>query len=351
MTRFVREVKLIVGGEELTGWDQWEVESDLLYPANVFSISAQNKAGRLASKPRPGDAFKLMLDGKKTMVGYVDDVVHDTDENEARVSVNGRDNFGPLVDCSATPKTHRNVTLLTLAQTLTAPWSLTWATNSAAPTLKTHKSVKVDPGESIMDVLQRVAEKERVLLWCAADGTCYIGRPSYSLAPVHRLRLHLPASGQTGDNNVMTSRVTRSWRDRFATITVAGTGANDANACARTSHRRYVITDSGVASARPMIMINGDIRTLDQAKTLATLEYQKRLRDSVELEYSVPGHYGTPATESQSPALFDVDQRVDLVDEPAGISSAKVLLIRRRFVMDESGPRTDLSLAAEVWMT
>lgn len=348
--KWARDIRLLVNDTELTGWDRWEVESDLLQPVDAFSLSAENKAGRLATGVRPGDAFKLTLDGVVTMQGYIDETFHDTTNDGARLEVNGRDGFAPLADCSATPGTHKSVTLLVLAQKLSAPWSISWSLSNA-PTMKTHKSVKVDPGESILDVLLRVAEKERVALWYSSDGTGYIGRPDYTLPSVHKLRLYLPASGRTSENNVTSSRVARSWRDRYSSITVAGTGANDANAWGRTSHRRYTITDTGVSSSRPLIMVGGDVRTLDQAKTMATLEKQRRARDAVAMEYTVPGHYGTPAQPGFQPTLYQPGDGIDLVDEPAGIAgTTKVVLLRRRFILDTDGPSTSLSVYPAVWM-
>jgi len=202
-----------------------------------------------------------------------------------------------------------------------------------------------------MDVLQRMAEKERVIVWYSADGKAYIGRPDYNIPTKHKLLLYLPKSGRVSENNVNTSRVSRSWRDRYATITVAGTGANDATTWARTSHRKHTITDSTITSARPLILVSGDVRTLDQAKQMATLEQQRRLRDATVYEYTVPGHFGVPAQPGTSPALFEAGDLVDLVDEPAGLTSVKAVILNRRFILDENGPRTMLKVYPQVWMT
>jgi len=348
MPRWVKDIRLVVAGAELTGWDAWDVDSDMLTPANAWRLGAPNPGGLQAWAVDPGDRVRLVLDGHLEMVGRVDDVVTRTGPRGSRIEVTGRDEMCHLVDTSATPGTLTQMTLATMAQRLGAAWSMQWQVEHGL-TLKCHKRVKVEPGETPMEVLQRLARKEHLLIWAMADGVGYIGRPDYKQAPTHRIRLHLPG-GRARTNNVTASTVTRTWRQRYKTITVAGTSASDATAWGRTTHRRAVVTDSGVTVARPIIITAGDVRSVSQAAARATLALQSQVMDATTAEYTVPGHYGTPYAPHGTPAIWEPGQLVDVVDEPAALAQV-MILTHRRLSLSAQGPSTTLTLHPMGWLS
>lgn len=346
--RGVRDVRLVVAGEEVMGWTKWQVESDLLSPADAFSLSLPNPGARLAGKVYPGQAVKLVLDGTLVLTGAVDDVTVSTDR-ESALEVVGRDAFWPLVDCSATPASYRGVSLIALARQLTSPWSIQWqVVPGQSLDLGTH-DVKVDPGDTPWDVLSRLAMKERVLVWAEPNGVGYIGRPDYRSAARHALRVSLNPLNATEASNVISSQVRRSWRERYSHVTVAGTGANTAASYGRSSHRRYTAIDAGVPSHRPLILPEGNLASIGLTKTRASDEVARRLFESGTASYTVRGHYGEPAQSSTAPALYQAGDRLDVSDEPAGLR-AVVLCVKRRFVLDDEGPRTELELRPGRWL-
>lgn len=378
----ITDIALLINGKEFKGWDRWEVESDILQPADAFSLSVPNMSAEQTGYLIPNVAFKLVLDGRLVMRGYVDDVVHTTTASESRIEVTGRDDFGNLVDCSAQPGTHRKIDLVTLARALTSVWSMDWTVQPGL-TLPTHSKVKVEPGDTVMDVIARLAKKDNLLVWFTSSGTATIGRPDYSQEVAHKLRLYTPDSGLQAENNIVSSRVRFSYQDRFSTYTVAGSGANDATNYGRSSLRKAVkpdvdftgrklsdqswnfyptrpvkprqvlkITqaDTEVTVPRPLIIPDGDIKTIQQATDRCELERSRRAFDSTVLEYNVRGHYGTPQKAGGNEVMYDADQRAEVVDYPGGVNGIWYIT-KRRFKLDSNGPSTDLTLHPDgVWL-
>lgn len=345
----ITDIALLINGKEFKGWDRWEVESDILQPADAFSLSVPNIAAEQTGEINPNDAFKLVLDGRLVMRGYVDEVNYTTTASESRMEVTGRDDFGNLVDCSAQPGTHRKIDLVTLARKLTSAWSMDWAVQPGL-TLERHAKVKVEPGDSVMDVIMRIAKKDDKLVWFTSSGTATIGVPNYNQEPAHRFRLYTPDSGLAAANNVLSSRARNSYQDRFSSYTVAGSGANDATNFGRASSRKATQTDGVVTVHRPLIIPDSDIKTIAQAKNRVGREVDRRQFDSSVLDYTVRGHYGTPYKDGGEAVMYDADQRADVVDYPSGARGVW-WLTKRRFKLDSNGPATDLTLHPDgVWM-
>ena len=224
----------------------------------------------------------------------------------------------------------------------------------------------------------RAAKKDQVLLWCLPDGVGYIGRPDYSQAPTYRLRRRI-ASG-TEENNVIDGTIRISWRDRYATVTVAGTSGNTKWSWAEMARRKAAFTDvgplaaaqswtqytpevlrdkvvtktselkdPGVLAPRPLLVTDGDCRSYKQAMDRAKLEVARRRHDAIELEYTVPGHYGDPYDAADGPTLWEAGKRADVLDEEAGVKGV-FHLTRRKFELGEGGPKTSLVLHPEGWM-
>lgn len=339
----VTDIRLIVAGTEYTGWDSFQVESDFRGTADAFSMSAPNDQAQLAGKFSPGQAVKVLFDRTLVFSGVLDDVDYNGSTDSEKVQVTGRDDFAHLVDNSAPPGTLRNVTLLRLAQKLSDDWSMTWAMDSAM-SLTTHKAVKIEPGEAIMDVLVRTATKDKAVLWYDG-GVAYIGRPNYDQTPKHRIVYRTDGR----NNNALDHQVTETWRDRYATITVDGTGSADSANWGKSTHRRAVDTDAEVTGPRSLILVE-ELKNIQQARDRAELEIERRAYDGLVLNYTMAGHYGTPYRSGDQPELYNANQLAAVVDEPAGIDGV-YWIARRRWGLDVDGPATtELELHSQSWL-
>jgi prophage tail gpP-like protein len=331
------------------GWSSWSIESDLVTPSDAFRVEAPNVAGKLAGKFHEGQDIEVLIDGEKQLVGIIDDVIYRTTNEGARIELVGRDSFCDLVDCSATPKTYTSTDLLALAKALSPSWLTGWVKTSGVTLGK--RTVKIDPGDSKMDVLQREAKKDVVILWLTHDGIPTIGKPDYTTSPVHRLRLWLPSSGMTSQNNIESCEVTRSMRDRFSKITVYGHGSNSSAVYGKQARHKQSATDADLDITRELILSDGDAKTIALAKIRAQREVADRTFGAFTVEATVRGHYGTDPDSGDSNGLYQIDQQVDFIDE-ASDTRGRLWISKRRFEGDENGQVTNLSLRVpKVWLT
>lgn len=346
--RGVTDVRLTVGGTDFTAWRSWEIESDVLTPADAWSLTAVNAQAELAGAVSPGDAIKLTIDGVRVMTGVVDDVRYRTDAQGSTVELVGRDGFAPMVDCSAAPKAWRKVTLKTLGESLGAPLGVTtWRVQSGV-TLSTHDVIKIDPGETPAEVLTRVAKKDGLLFWFTPDGAVEIGLPDYSADPTHKLRLYCD-NALAQNNNILEATVTQTWRDRFGTLTVAGASNDYSEYQSWASYVKHAATDAEVDAARALITVDSSLKTKDKCKRVAEDEVSRRAMEALTIEAVVRGHYGTPYDSSADPELYAAGQMMDVIYEPGDISG-KYWCSKRRFLDGPEGPRTELTLHPGGWL-
>lgn len=350
------EVKVIVGSgadaTELTTWQRYDLEADLLQPSDAFSLTAPNNDGELAGVVSKGDLVKVLVDGVEQMVGYVDDVVYTSDDQGSRVEITGRDLFLFLVDCSAQPQSLQNKTQLQLADLLASDWVEEWSSNSTVASTTQIPRVKIEPGESILDVLLREAQKDNCIIWADAQGAGHIGRPDYLQEPLYNLYHYARGNLLRAYNNVITASVRESWRDQYSSITVHGTTGNTRANSGDSSRAKAVAVDTDIEPDRPLIISDGDVRTLKQAQNRADLERDRRAFDATVLEYTVKGHYGSKPDGRGGvvSTLWAIDTLVDVVDELAA-KQGEYYITKRRFRGDDSGRFTDLTLHPKgVWL-
>lgn len=373
-----REIPTWFGGYDAEGerqwWQHYAIESDMMTPSDAFSVRAPNHDARMAGAVRKGSRVQVLVDGGLQMSGYVDSVSYSTDTTGAYVEITGRDDILFLVDCSAPVCQLRNVDLQGLAEQLSTGWIDEWvvdnsenrhrlllaqrrfkrASKPSAPTraalAETEKAaanlarvkreifftVKVEPGETAWDVIDRYAKAAGMLVWLSADGKGIIARPDYDQKPLYRLRLLTPDSGRSAENNIERSSVVEDWRNQYSRVTVYGTTGNTrANYGASSTYEGYADEDS-ITVNRPLVLTDGDIKKVEAARKRAELERDRRAFEALTLTYTVRGHY-------QSGYLWEVDTLADVIDEPAGIQG-EYYITRRRFSGDDSGRRTELTL-------
>lgn len=346
-TRAISDIRLVVGSAEFKDWKSWEAESDLMTAADAWTVTAANPAAALADKVVPGAAAELVIDGEIALKGYVDDVRYRTDGQGSIVEIVGRDGFAPLVDCSAPPRAYRNMTIKTLGELLGAEHGVTQWEVQDGVTLVSHPWVKIDPGDSVAETLDKLARKDGVLLWYTPDGKMRIGRPTYG-APVHKLRMHV-AGDSKRTNNILEITATKTWRERYGTLVVAGASSDDSDYQGWASYIKHEQLDEDLPASRMLIHCDGSLKTRDLCKRVAGDEVSKRKMESLTIETVVRGHYGTPYESGATPQLYQADQMIDVIYEPANIRG-KFWCSKRRFIDGPDGPRTELTLHNPGWL-
>lgn len=402
------DVRIIVNGNELSNWVRYEIESDLLTPSDAFSFTARNPKGELAGTIKKHHEVTVLLDGTVQMSGYVDDVNWSVGEEGSEVEIVGRDRFAFLVDCDAKPRSYHNVDLLTLAKSLSRnyisgrDWVLEWevhneknreALQAAGRKLrkwtklknfadnifasgivpddtpnkslftsgafldnrvedalekaranynKIKKNVffsdKVEPGEKCFEVLARNAKKIGLLVWCACDGVGIIAAPNYDQSPLYELMLYPKDDARNFKNNLTRLQISESGREQFSHYRFVATKGNTKDDDANNSRYEHSIADNDfpeVHPGKPMIA-TGSAQNRNEAKKHAEWEKQQRLFNALSFECVTRGH-------RNNGYLWQPDSIVAL-DSPMTGHKGTYYLTRRRFVGDESGQSTLVTL-------
>jgi len=333
--------KLICGSIQIAKWSSYQVESDMLTPADAFSFGAPNPRAYLTGALHEEDEVRVFVDGELVCTGNLDEVREHGDRSGNTVECTGRDKGRFLVDCSALPVTIHGQTIKSLAEKLTAIWGIKWEIEGSVK-LQPVKRMKVDPGESPMDVLIRFVDAAGCIIWFKEDGTGVIGKPNYKQAPEFELRRHRSGTKRQL-NNILSGGRTRNSRERFSEIAVLASGASPAAGyAAGASKINGQALDLAIRN-KPRILTGGALN-MAQAKARAERMVQLGQFTGDTLDYVVPGHQNCGR-------LWRANSLCRVFDEVAGIDGELWLVRRRRFVGGDQGRQTELSLhPAGVWL-
>ena len=307
-------VTLMINGKTHGQWTNYDIVSDLLTPADDFSVTLGRPVDAVPTAVKEGDKVEVRVGGDTVLSGRIDRVHTTTEKGNKTLTIQGRDDAGILLDCSAPLFNAQDMDLNQIIEKIVKPLGLSKIRIDAAKTNKTHK-VQIEPGSRAWDALTQYAEANGVWPWMEPDGTLVIGGPDYTTAPVAELVLRV-----SGDNNNIKSlEVERNMAARYSEVTVLGqshTGKHNIKA---------TVKDESLKLNRPLIVTEPDVDSQAEAERKA----KKRLADSrlegLTITAVVQGHRTDDGT------LWQPGQRINVLSEPDGIDSV-YFLIARTFV-------------------
>lgn len=304
-------VTLLINGKTHGQWTNYDIVSDLLTPADDFSVTLGRPVDAKPDTVRAGDKVEVRVGGDTVLSGRIDRVQTVTEKGGKTLTIQGRDDAGVLLDCSAPLFNAQDMDLNQIIEKIVKPLGLAKIRIDAAKTDKTHK-VQIEPGSRAWDALLEYAEANGLWPWLEPDGTLVIGGPDYTAAPVAELVLR--TNGQ--NNNIKRLEVNRDMAARYSEVTVLAqshSGKNNIKATAK---------DESVKLHRPLIVTEPDIDSQAQAQRKA----KKRLADSrlegLTITATVQGHRADDGT------LWQPGQRINVLSEPDGIDAVYFLMAR-----------------------
>lgn len=304
-------VTLLINGKTHGQWTNYDIVSDLLTPADDFSVTLGRPVDAKPDTVRAGDKVEVRVGGDTVLSGRIDRVQTVTEKGGKTLTIQGRDDAGVLLDCSAPLFNAQDMDLNQIIEKIVKPLGLAKIRIDAAKTDKTHK-VQIEPGSRAWDALLEYAEANSLWPWLEPDGTLVVGGPDYTAAPVAELVLR--ANGQ--NNNIKRLEVNRDMAARYSEVTVLAqshSGKNNIKATAK---------DESVKLHRPLIVTEPDIDSQAQAQRKA----KKRLADSrlegLTITATVQGH------RTDDGALWQPGQRINVLSEPDGIDAVYFLMAR-----------------------
>ena len=320
-------VTLLINGKTHGQWTNYDIVSDLLTPADDFSVTLGRPVDAKPDAVQAGDKVEVRVGGDTVLSGRIDRVQTVTEKGGKTLTIQGRDDAGVLLDCSAPLFNAQDMDLNQIIEKIVKPLGLAKIRIDAAKTDKTHK-VQIEPGSRAWDALLEYAEANGLWPWLEPDGTLVIGGPDYTAAPVAELVLR--TNGQ--NNNIKRLEVNRDMVARYSEVTVLAqshSGKNNIKATAK---------DESVKLHRPLIVTEPDIDSQAQAQRKA----KKRLADSrlegLTITATVQGHRTDDGT------LWQPGQRINVLSEPDGIDAVYFLMARTFVGGRGQGTETVLTL-------
>ena len=320
-------VTLLINGKTHGQWTNYDIVSDLLTPADDFSVTLGRPVDAKPDAVRAGDKVEVRVGGDTVLSGRIDRVQTVTEKGGKTLTIQGRDDAGVLLDCSAPLFNAQDMDLNQIIEKIVKPLGPAKIRIDAAKTDKTHK-VQIEPGSRAWDALLEYAEANGLWPWLEPDGTLVVGGPDYTAAPVAELVLR--TNGQ--NNNIKRLEVNRDMASRYSEVTVLAqshSGKNNIKATAK---------DESVKLHRPLIVTEPDIDSQAQAQRKA----KKRLADSrlegLTITATVQGHRTDDGT------LWQPGQRINVLSEPDGIDAVYFLMARTFVGGRGQGTETILTL-------
>lgn len=332
-------VSLLIGGRVHSIWHRYEIDSDLLTPADAWSVELGLPKGEFPPAVAPGAAVTVRVGNDTVLTGHIDEIADPIDKHGHSLSISGRDGAAVLVDCSAPIFTAKQVTLAEVVTKVVRPLGITRIRIDAA-TSQTREKINVEPGDTAWDTLVAAAEANGLWPWFEPDGTLVIGGPDYSKPPVASLILRRDGKG----NNVISLNRVRSMAEQYSDITVLGqghgTGERDG-----AHNLKSQVRDASVPLYRPRIVTDGDAETAAAARAKARKLLSDARLKALTITAKVHGH------RTSDGVLWRPGQRVHLISEPHGLNGIYFLMGRKFAGGRGVGTTTTLTLKEDgVWV-
>lgn len=334
------QVELLIAGKAHGDWETYELDSDLLTPADAWHVTLGMTGGQMPPDVATGAPVEVRVGGETVMVGYVDEIAHQISKTAHNFTLSGRDMASDLLDCSCPVFSMRQASLDQLIAAFSREFGIK-KHRIDAKLARTRKKVAVDPGDTAWDALCHAAEANGLWPWFDPDGTLVVGGPDYSAREVATLILRRDGKG----NNVISLNRTESMHERYSRVTVYGqTPGTDSSQAENALHDSA--TDAGVKRNRPKLVLDHEADSTAVCRDRA----RKLLADSrlhaLTLTAAVKGHRITA-----DGLLWKPGQRVRVISDPHEIDSVYFLMARKFSGGRSEGTRTELTLKENgVWL-
>lgn len=305
-------VSLLINGKTHGQWKDYDIDSDLLTPADDFAVTLGRPVDAKPEAVQPGDKVQVRVGIDTVLSGRIDRVSTQTEHGGKTLTISGRDDAGVLLDCSCPIFNAQDMDLQQIIDQIVKPLGLVEIRIDAAKTAKT-KKVQIEPGTRAWDALVQYAEANGLWPWLEPDGTLVVGGPDYTSKPVADLIVRINGQG----NNVERLVVERDMSPRYSEVTVLGqshSGQHNIRATAK---------DEGIKLHRPLIVVEADVDDKAEAERKA----KKRLSDSrlagLTITATVKGH------RNDDGVLWQPGQRIRVLSEPDGLDAVYFLMARK----------------------
>lgn len=338
-------VELLIGGRYHGDWEQYSIDSDLLIPADAWSVALGPAHTHLPKEVIVGAEVEVRIGGERAMVGRIDDIDEPISKREHTISLNGRDGAAVLVDCSAPIFVARKSDLGEVVAKIVKSLGITKIRIDADAT-RTREKVNIEPGDTAWDALAHAAEANGLWPWFNADGTLVIGGPDYSTTPVATLINRCDGKG----NNVESISLKTSIHSRYSEVTVLGQTHGTELEEGKNS-LRATVRDPSVTWYRPKIVVDHEADSTAICRDRARKLLADSRLEGFTLIATVKGHRIIAPGQPSNGKLWTPGQRVYVKDEDHNLDGVYFLMGRKFIGGRNSGATTELTLKEDgVWI-
>ncbi|OIR16798.1 phage late control protein Gpd [mine drainage metagenome] len=345
MPEIIDHVELLIDGKAHGNWDRYEIDSDLMIPADAWSVSLGASGGRMPVDVVEGMPVVVKIGTDTALTGYVDEISHSVSKGAQRFTMSGRDLAADLLDCSAPIFATAQSTLQQIVASITREFKIT-KIRIDADSVFVRKKINTQPGDTAWDMLRNVAEANGLWAWFEPDGTLVVGGPDYSSPIVATLVMRRNGNG----NNVISLDRVSSRVGRYSQVTVLGQSAgNSLDQGIPDLHASW--KDNGVIGHRPKIFFDAEAENGGMCSARAHKMIDDSRLNGQTITATVKGHRIVAPGQPFDNKLWNPGQRIHVLSEPHGID-APYFLMARKFIRNRmDGTITVLTLKEDgVWL-
>ena len=343
---------LQIDGKRIENFLSYKVEADIYTADDAFNL----ELAKPETVIKTGQRCELYVNDQLELTGISDRRVRKYDKGGLKLTVEGRDLMGLLVDshCETFP-TIQGKKLKDLAEMLLKDIPFInrmpviyqdeaaqirgklkgkkkTVDNPMAAFMETaQRLAHIEPGMTVFEVLRIYAASRGLMFWAMPDGTMVFGKPRAKGDP----QFSITMSRDGRNNNATSCEETDDISKRFSKVTVLGQqqGHNDIAATDISSGKTAV--DDSFPFHKPFV--TKDNNDAQSPKMRARFLLEKQRHDGYRLTYTVPGH-------SQNGRNWQINELCRVKDDILGIDGVYLIYGRTLELSRQTGKTTTIKL-------
>lgn len=190
------KVELKIGGRVESDFDELTIDSDLFVPADAFGFVLAGQTLSLPDSVQPLELVECSIAGEPVLSGVLDRIAFGVDSGLS-LALSGRDLMGQIIDTQVPVQHSVSLTLEALIRKYVTGGDLAWVNlRSQISTNHLKKVVAIEPGQSLYDPLNDLAEASDQWLTILPSGELWIGNPKDLPQPKSKPVIKLGVGGE-----------------------------------------------------------------------------------------------------------------------------------------------------------
>lgn len=325
------EISLTIDDKTFAAWKGVRVRRALEEVAATFDLDLNDRSLPDLSVRRiaPFASFRLELDGEVILSGVIDEVAPSFDATSVRLRVKGRSLTGQLEDCACVfaKGSLNGLTLAQIAERVAEPFGVEIVDLAKAD--EAFARVQIEEGETVFELLERLARQRGVFLTDNPDGALVIRRRSTDL------------QGTLNEgSNLLSGEAQISGRDQFSNYTLKGQGeGSDRTGPGISAGSAGRAVDASVPIHRPMIVLAE--RQGGSAELGKRAEFEAALRRGRARRWTLP----VTGWRRGDGAFWQVGEEVEVTSAILGLEGERLLVVEASYAFDDRGEISELTVA------